>query len=420
MERIKQIIVAVLRRLKLKPPPPVEETGIDEEAAEAFLESISENERSLSDAAVRAALITSSAGVPNTLASTNYSLSIIEGMLQNGVDVRFLATQQLDLPVLDDDLLLSDIFLPAFWRRSPSGQFVRDVFSSQEFDFVLNISTPVSQMRAQAQLVRAHGAVYVHFSGESPIRVFPAEEKRQEFVRLVRESSDGIFTVSDYLRDYWIEQGFSKEKIFVMRVPVRENLFPDNVDQNAGKHAVYVGNLSHGEIDDLMIIAQSVVSEIEDFSLSLFADAAVGRQEELQRRIVKMELENNVSIHPPLPLKDLAEIEANADVLLLPRRRGEFSKAGFPNKMGEYLMSGTPVVCSDVGEIRAIIGDKSAFFVEADKPDLFAKQLISVLSDPSTARKVGQAGRAWAMEHVGSYRIARAMLVWLDNLRVKR
>jgi len=419
MENVKRAVVAVLRLIKLKPPLQ-EQEELSSEEIEAFSAKIRRNRRSLPAASSRVALITSSAGVPHLLASTNYSLSIIEGLLQNGVDARLIATQQRKLPVLNDSLLMSDIFIPAFSKRIYSEQLLQDVFHSQRFDHVLSISAPIKQMAAQAQLIRSAGASHIHYSGESPVRVFPDEEEREQFIRLVRESFDGILTVSDYLRDYWVGQGFSKKEICVFRVPAREDVFHRRSSHSIGNHAMYVGNLSHGEVDDLLVITRLVLSDIKDFTLSIFADADSDRRKQLETRIAEMGLQDSISINSALSLEDLANKEVSADVLLLPRRSGEFSKAGFPNKMGEYLMSGTPVVYSDVGEIREVIGDERAFFVEADNPGAFAKRLVEVLSDTSSSRQIGYAGRRWALENVGSRRVAELMLAWMDDLKAQR
>lgn len=76
------------------------------------------------------------------------------------------------------------------------------------------------------------------------------------------------------------------------------------------------------------------------------------------------------------------------------------SESGFPTKLGEYLMSRTPVVVTDTGEISKFLYDnRNAFVCEAGNANKFAEKVISALTNYEQAKIVGLEGRKTALEH---------------------
>jgi len=108
---------------------------------------------------------------------------------------------------------------------------------------------------------------------------------------------------------------------------------------------------------------------------------------------------------------------AGADVLVLPRSLGEFSQAGFPNKLGEYLASGRPVVVTKVGDIpNYLVDGQSAFLVDPDDCDAFARALVSALTDPAQAEVIGARGQAVARQLLASPMVARRIADFIAQL----
>jgi len=85
----------------------------------------------------------------------------------------------------------------------------------------------------------------------------------------------------------------------------------------------------------------------------------------------------------------VAELLSISDVCVLS------SKAeGFSNSILEYMAAARPVVATEVGGAReAIVEGETGFLVRAGDYETMAKRIISLLSDPETARAMGQKGR---------------------------
>ena len=89
---------------------------------------------------------------------------------------------------------------------------------------------------------------------------------------------------------------------------------------------------------------------------------------------------------------------------------------GFPLVVAEAMTLGRPVVATPVDGLRALLRhDETAFFARGFEPRDIADALSHALADPTRLRRVGEAARAYAAQHldvrrtVGAYeRIYRA------------
>ena len=90
----------------------------------------------------------------------------------------------------------------------------------------------------------------------------------------------------------------------------------------------------------------------------------------------------------------------NAAVLALARPDSQQARNGFPTKLGEYLLSGNPVVVTKTGDIPLFLEDRvSAYLVEPDDIEGFARKLTMALKDKDAAMRIGRAGYEVAMKN---------------------
>ena len=84
----------------------------------------------------------------------------------------------------------------------------------------------------------------------------------------------------------------------------------------------------------------------------------------------------------------------NAEVLVLSRPDNIQAAYGFPTKLGEYLMTGNPVVVTRVGELDNFLEDgKSCLFAKPGDAQHFAKKLKWTLENPAEAKEIGAKGK---------------------------
>ncbi len=144
-------------------------------------------------------------------------------------------------------------------------------------------------------------------------------------------------------------------------------------------------------------------TERDDVHLELVCRLEPGGESE--RRIVELGLEDVV--HPVTGVSDaeLAALLASAEVMCVPSMY-----EGFSLPTVEALASGTPVVASDAGALPEVVGRESGagVLVPPGDVDALVAALGRVLDDPAERARMGEAGRARALQRFSWIAVARA------------
>jgi glycosyltransferase involved in cell wall biosynthesis len=92
----------------------------------------------------------------------------------------------------------------------------------------------------------------------------------------------------------------------------------------------------------------------------------------------------------------LTEAMACADVLLLPYRNRSVNLFRYPNKLGDYLSAGRPVVTNRTGDLGQLVCDERVGLAADDTPGAFALAVKKLFDEPKLAEDTGRRGRALA------------------------
>jgi glycosyltransferase involved in cell wall biosynthesis len=111
--------------------------------------------------------------------------------------------------------------------------------------------------------------------------------------------------------------------------------------------------------------------------------------DDVKRRVREMGLEGRVIM--PGFRRDIPEVMASLDVLVLPSTRSEATSQVIP----QALAVGTPVAAAATGGIPEIVRDgETGRLVEPGDPHALAGAVLSLLDDPERAREMALAGQA--------------------------
>ncbi len=111
---------------------------------------------------------------------------------------------------------------------------------------------------------------------------------------------------------------------------------------------------------------------------------------------------------------ELLNAYRHAHALLIPLFDDLQSKARFPTKLAEYLLSGTPVVTNPVGDVPLYLHhQKDVYLVPPDDEQAFANMLAYVIQNQAEARKVGGHGYEVARTNFNHVEHGRSILEWL-------
>ncbi|MGQ9628950.1 MAG: glycosyltransferase family 4 protein [bacterium] len=103
----------------------------------------------------------------------------------------------------------------------------------------------------------------------------------------------------------------------------------------------------------------------------------------LRGLVESLNLEDRVFFAPPVPMADLVDAAAEADLGLMPYRDTCLDhRYCTPNKLFEYMMAGLAVAASDLPEIRRILSESGAGEVfDPDDPRNIADVVNGIISD---------------------------------------
>ena len=120
---------------------------------------------------------------------------------------------------------------------------------------------------------------------------------------------------------------------------------------NKTKKLIYMGNmeLSKDNVDNILYALSILLRDNYDVHLYLFGKPNLKDKSILERIIEQEGLANNTSFRFA-QYNDVPKILSEADILVSSQPVTVRADGGFPTKLGEYLMSGTPVLSTNVGE----------------------------------------------------------------------
>jgi glycosyltransferase involved in cell wall biosynthesis len=106
----------------------------------------------------------------------------------------------------------------------------------------------------------------------------------------------------------------------------------------------------------------------------------------------------------------LKNIYAAADVVLMPFPWTEhYAYFMSPLKLFEYLMSGVPIITSDLPSVREIIQESEAWFIQPGSVSGLKETIKTVMDNPEIATEKARKARALADQYTWQARAKRIM-----------
>ncbi len=226
----------------------------------------------------------------------------------------------------------------------------------------------------------------------------------REFYSRALKGCDGFVVISQFLKDVIQEE---RQKI-QMRASIL--IVPILVDARK-----WSGILPYHHTRPYFVFCAYLVDYLKEalFVLTAFAGASLcthdlvilGKSNEKTTRAILLE-SDRLGITNQLILKvdfidepELLALYSGAVALLLPLWDDDRSKARFPFKLGDYLMSGRPVVASGVGEVgKYLKNEETAFIARSDDVEDFSSRIKDAALGNQSGR-IGIGGRSVALEN---------------------
>ena len=273
----------------------------------------------------------------------------------------------------------------------------------------------------------------IHERSEHPLRAYQnskINKARGEIKSIIgTRLCDGIFSISQYLSDFYKWRHVSEEKLLLVPSTVDVTRFNlSDVSPLPFDYIAYCGSLTIKKdgVDILIESFRQLASEKPDIDLVLIGKGDLAEEEaSIRKRILQLDLGSRVHFLGQISRQEVPAYLKGARLLALARPRSIVADAGFPSKLTEYLSTGKPVVVTRVGEIPNYLKDmENAYLSEPGSADDFARQIRYVLDNYESALTVGNRGKKLA-ETLFNYNFQALRMVEFirslnsKNLRVK-
>ncbi len=138
---------------------------------------------------------------------------------------------------------------------------------------------------------------------------------------------------------------------------------------------------------------------------------------ELTKMIRQGGMEASVVFHPIMDQSTLQEYQNGAFLTILNKNDNKQNQHGFSNKLGEVLISGTPVITTTVGEAKYWLKDgESAYIVAPHDPKLISKKILEAYNDVEKRKRVGEEGLSVAKKYFNTTSQGKVLFAYLKKL----
>ncbi|MBN1186226.1 MAG: glycosyltransferase [Bacteroidales bacterium] len=222
------------------------------------------------------------------------------------------------------------------------------------------------------------------------LRVYPK--------RFIKNLADGISVVSLFLKNKYSD---SKKNIPVELIPVSASnlsMSQFKLRVNEPFNLLYSG--TYGDKDGLDVLFRAVNKFFNLHNNSKLILTGNCPEHIKQQAKEEFRVLDNIVFTGRLEDNLFFEVLSYSNVLLMTRNATDFANAGFPYKLGEYLASGNPVICTKVSDVELYIKDKeSAYLIAPDSCDELFEALDYIYNNQEEAKNVGFKGRQIAFEY---------------------
>ncbi|MFB0833120.1 glycosyltransferase family 4 protein [Arthrobacter halodurans] len=242
----------------------------------------------------------------------------------------------------------------------------------------------------------------------------PDAVRGSERYRLFREreaesarAADAVVTLGEAMRDQLVAQGVEAGRIVLCPNAVGEDFLKEprgaaDARKLAGLDAGhrYVGTVSsivaYEGLDDLVAAFALLAPRHADLRLLLAGDGVA--LPALRRQAERLGVADRVVFAGRVPRERASIYHQALEVFVVPRKDLDVTRSVTPLKPVEAAASGRPVVASDLPALAELVRDgENGLLVAPGDPAALAAGIERLISDSALARRLGAAGRAWAV-----------------------
>jgi glycosyltransferase involved in cell wall biosynthesis len=142
----------------------------------------------------------------------------------------------------------------------------------------------------------------------------------------------------------------------------------------------------HQGLDIAIRAFQRVAAEFPNAEFHIYGDGNM--RDSLVALASQLNLADRVRFFDPRPVQQIAEVMANSDLGVVPKRADSFGNEAYSTKIMEFMSLGVPVVVSSTKIDRFYFDNSVVRFFESGNLNAMAEAMIHVLSDSSLRQRL--------------------------------
>ena len=246
--------------------------------------------------------------------------------------------------------------------------------------------------------------------------------------------ASGLIVISFRLRTFYLNH-ISKDRILISPILVSTDIHKSidwgryDIVRNklsaeyAGKRLlVYSG--SFGEKDGVYTLIEAFSEVVKKYPETVFIMTGRGGTQELMNSVIshieKYQVTDKVRLVGFVDAEELLCYNSIADILMVCRSDSPFANHGFPWKLGEYCMTGRPIISTRVSDIDVYFEDKKSLFIaEFNTAGAIADKVGYIFENFDLALVVARSGQAVALEKFGYFQKAGEMSEFIQRNNIR-
>lgn len=213
----------------------------------------------------------------------------------------------------------------------------------------------------------------------------------------------GLFVISEPLRKLYISKGIASDNVKIINMIVDGSRFPPkDVSMEKEKYIAYCGTVTIGKdgVDDLIRAFVDFYKMHNNYKLKIIGPFWKDCSREIFDDIIPKYVKDSIIFTGRVSPMEMPKLLSSASILVLARPDNLQSKYGFPTKLGEYLLTGNPVIITRTGDIAHFLSDKyNAMIVSPNKPTEISDAMSWLTDNYQEGLVIGKRGKECALKN---------------------
>jgi glycosyltransferase involved in cell wall biosynthesis len=218
-----------------------------------------------------------------------------------------------------------------------------------------------------------------------------------------------------------IARSAPESKCSVVMNHVDPEMFPRHAKtREDGKFIVlFPGSLQwHQGLDIAIEAFARVKKSVPNAEFHIYCGAGGDRQDELKRLVKQLGLEDSVKFNKGVSLDQMAQVIANADLGVVPKRADSFGNEAYSTKIMEFMSQGVPVVISRTKIDTLYFREGVVHFFRSGDSAAMAQAMLDVIKDTKLRQSLVARGFDY-VEQNGWGRKKKEYVDLIDSLSIE-